>query len=122
MNRSEVHKTQSQTNGEDGSPDLSQAGVRACLDRYWKTNVAITLSLLGIWAFAGLGCGILFADQLNEFYLPGTGFPLGFWFAHQGSIIVFVLIILVYCLAMNWLDANHHEQLTKLRQGNSEKK
>ncbi len=100
--------------------DLSQPKVRACLERYWRTNVAITLALLAIWAFVGLGCGILFADRLNEINLPGTGFPLGFWFAHQGSIIVFVLLILAYCLFMNRLDAKHHEQLKKLREGKDE--
>ncbi len=107
--------------GESGKEivDLSQPKVRACLDRYWRTNIVITLGLLAIWAFVGLGCGILFADRLNEFNLPGSGFPLGFWFAHQGSIIVFVLLILVYCLAMNRLDASHHEELTKLREEES---
>lgn len=111
---------------QDGTPspgksanciaDLRQPKVRACLNRYWRTNVVITLSLLAIWAIAGLGCGILFADRLNEINLPGTGFPLGFWFAQQGSIIVFVILILVYCLFMNRLDAKHHEELTKIMQ------
>ncbi len=95
--------------------DLSRPKVRACLDRYWRANIVITLILLAVWAIVGLGCGILFADHLNKINLPGTGFPLGFWFAQQGSIIVFVFLILVYCLFMNRLDARHHEQLTKLR-------
>jgi len=68
------------------------------------------LGLLMLWAAAGLGCGILFADKLNEYTLPGTGYPLGFWFAQQGSIIVFVILVLVYALAMNRLDRLHMKQ------------
>ena len=67
------------------------------------------LILLVIWAIAGLGCGILFADTLNEFKIGG--FPLGFWFAQQGSIIIFVLLILAFCIAMNKRDEKHHEDL-----------
>jgi len=66
--------------------------------------------LLAIWAFVGLGCGVLFADTLNQFTLPGTGYPLGFWFAQQGSIVTFVVLILIYALAMNRLDRIHHEE------------
>ena len=67
------------------------------------------LILLGFWALAGLGCGILFADTLNEINIGG--FPLGFWFAQQGSIIVFVVLILVFCLVMNRRDLKHHEEI-----------
>ena len=62
--------------------------------------------LIAVWAFAGLGAGVLFADYLNELGSIG-GFPLGFWFAQQGSILIFILIILVYAIAMNRLDAAH---------------
>lgn len=67
--------------------------------------------LLVLWALVGLGAGILVADSLNEYRIPGTGFPLGFWLAQQGSIIVFVLLILVYCLFMNQLDLRHRQEL-----------
>ena len=66
--------------------------------------------LLVIWASVGLGCGILFADTLNQYTLPGTGYPLGFWFAQQGSIVTFVLLILIYALLMNRLDHLHHAE------------
>lgn len=69
--------------------------------------------LLVIWAVAGLGCGILFADALNAFSIGGI--PLGFWFAQQGSIIVFVLLILVYCILLNRLDKKHHEELEQIK-------
>ncbi len=88
--------------------------VRASLKKYWRTNVTLMAVLLVCWAVVGLGCGVLFADKLNEFKLFG-GFPLGFWFAQQGSIIGFVLIILIYAVAMNRLDTKHHAELTRLR-------
>lgn len=95
--------------------DMRQPEIQASLDRYWVRNVRIMATLTLVWVLIGLGCGVLFADRLNEFHLPGTGYPLGFWFAQQGSIIGFVLIILVYCLFMNRLDAKHHAELEKLR-------
>lgn len=70
--------------------------------------------LLTVWAVVSLGCGILLADELNNYNLPGTGYPLGFWFAQQGSILVFVVLILVYAICMNRLDRQHHEELEAL--------
>ena len=61
--------------------------------------------LLAIWAAIGLGCGVLFADRLNDYHLGG--FPLGFWFAQQGSIYVFVILIFVYVVLMNRLDRDY---------------
>jgi putative solute:sodium symporter small subunit len=91
--------------------------IAAAVDRYWRRNVIVMISLLCLWAGVSLGCSILFADALNRFHLFGTGFPLGFWFAQQGSIITFVLIILIYCLALNWLDRKHHEELARVAEG-----
>ena len=96
-------------------PDLHSPRVHAALETYWRNNLRIMAGLLCLWAFASLGCGVLFADWLNQFYLPFTGFPLGFWFAQQGSIIVFVLCILMYCIAMNQLDRRHHNLLESLK-------
>lgn len=69
---------------------------------YWGQNVKYLLILLAIWFVASFGCGILFAPQLNEFKLGG--FKLGFWFAQQGSIYIFLILILVYVRLMNKLD------------------
>ena len=93
------------------------ARLKDALDNYWRSNLRIMAVLLVIWAFVSFGCGILFADVLNRFKLPFTGFPLGFWFAQQGSIVVFVLCILAYCLAMNRLDEKHHEQRIAIERG-----
>lgn len=89
-------------------PDLHDARIHASLDRYWRDNLRVMAALLLVWASVSLGCGVLFADWLNRFHLPFTGFPLGFWFAQQGSIVAFVLCILFYCLVMNALDRRHH--------------
>ncbi len=100
---------------EELNLDLHDPAVHRSLDRYWRSNVRLTILLLLVWAAAGLGCGILLADILNQFRLPGTGYPLGFWFAQQGSIVIFVVLIGVYCLFMNRLDARHHEELERLQ-------
>ena len=71
---------------------------------YWRRNVGIVLTLLAVWFAVSYGAGILFVEPLNRFRLPGTGFPLGFWFAQQGSIYVFVVLIFVYVWLMNRLD------------------
>ncbi|MCO6359081.1 putative solute:sodium symporter small subunit [Roseivirga pacifica] len=72
------------------------------LKKYWRTNLRYLAILLSVWLVVSYGCGILFADQLNQFQLGG--FPLGFWFAQQGAIYVFVILIFVYVRLMNKLD------------------
>jgi putative solute:sodium symporter small subunit len=72
---------------------------------YWKENVKYLSLLLIIWFLVSYGCGILFKDALNEFRLGG--FKLGFWFAQQGSIYVFVILIFVYVRIMNKLDKKY---------------
>jgi putative solute:sodium symporter small subunit len=72
------------------------------LQRYWKTNVKYLAILLAIWFIVSYGCGILFADELNAIQIGG--YKLGFWFAQQGSIYVFVILIFVYVRLMNRLD------------------
>jgi len=101
----------------DKGPDLHNQRIHAALDRYWRDNLRIMAALLLLWASVSFGCGILLADWLNQFRLPFTGFPLGFWFAQQGSIATFVICILIYCLAMNWLDRRHHQELQKIAAG-----
>ncbi|MBL6643478.1 MAG: DUF4212 domain-containing protein [Flavobacteriaceae bacterium] len=71
-------------------------------DTYWKTNLKYLVILLSIWFSVSFGFGILLADRLNQFHLGG--FKLGFWFAQQGAIYVFVILIFVYIYLMNRLD------------------
>ncbi len=72
---------------------------------YWKENIKYLAILLTIWFVVSFGCGILFREALNEFRLGG--FKLGFWFAQQGSIYVFVILIFVYVRLMNKLDKKY---------------
>jgi putative solute:sodium symporter small subunit len=69
---------------------------------YWHANLRIIGSLLTIWFAVSFGCGILLVDWLNQFNL--FGFKLGFWWAQQGAIYVFVLLILLYVILMQRLD------------------
>ncbi len=66
---------------------------------YWRENIRILVILLSIWFAVSFGLGILLVEPLNVFSLGG--FPLGFWFAHQGSIYVFIVLIYVYA---RWMD------------------
>jgi len=70
--------------------------------QYWKKNIKYLIILLSIWFTVSFGFGIILIDELNQFKIGG--FKLGFWFAQQGSIYVFVALILVYILLMNRLD------------------
>lgn len=72
---------------------------------YWKANIRLVLSLLFVWFFISFGCGILFVDALDT--IRFGGFKLGFWIAQQGSIFVFVALILIYIRAMDKLDAKY---------------
>lgn len=73
--------------------------------RYWHENLRYLAILLGIWFVVSYGFGILLVDQLNAIKLGG--FKLGFWFAQQGSIYVFVLLIFIYVRLMNRLDKKY---------------
>jgi putative solute:sodium symporter small subunit len=94
------------------TPDKSDSARQQIQKRYWRQNVGIMSFLLLIWAAVGLGAGVLFADSLNAWHLGG--YPLGFWFAQQGSILFFVVIVLAYALMLNRLDIKHHEELARL--------
>ena len=72
------------------------------LKKYWRKNLRYLLILLSIWFLVSFGAGILFADTLNGIRMGG--FKLGFWFAQQGSIFVFVILIFIYVRLMNNLD------------------
>lgn len=72
---------------------------------YWKTNLRYLLILLSIWFLVSFGAGILFREELDTIRMGG--FKLGFWFAQQGSIYVFVILIFVYIRLMNKLDKKY---------------
>ncbi|MDT9546942.1 MAG: DUF4212 domain-containing protein [Chlorobium sp.] len=75
------------------------------LQAYWKTNLSYLIALLVVWFVVSFGFGILLVDQLNAIHVGG--FKLGFWFAQQGSIYTFVVLIFVYVALMNRLDKKY---------------
>ena len=74
-------------------------------DSYWNENIRILIFLLSIWFLVSFGFGILLSDWLDQFQIGG--FKLGFWFAQQGSIYVFIILIFIYIHLMNKLDKKH---------------
>jgi putative solute:sodium symporter small subunit len=72
------------------------------MERYWKKNLQTLALLLFIWFIVSFGFGILWVEELNTIRLGG--FKLGFWFAQQGSIYSFVILIFIYVIRMNALD------------------
>ncbi|MBC8372762.1 MAG: DUF4212 domain-containing protein [Planctomycetes bacterium] len=77
---------------------------------YWRTNIRILLLLLSVWFLVGYVLSIFFVEALNKIHIGG--FPLGFWFAQQGSIYVFIVLIFVYARLMARLDKKYdvHEE------------
>lgn len=73
---------------------------------YWRENIKYLIILLCVWFLVSFGCGILFVDTLNQFKF--AGFKLGFWFAQQGAIYLFVVLILTYVILMNRLDKKYN--------------
>ena len=74
-------------------------------ENYWAANLRLVGALLAIWAFVSFGLGILLRPYLTSIKVGGT--DLGFWFAQQGSIYVFVILIFVYAMMMNRLDKKY---------------
>jgi len=74
---------------------------------YWRANLKILIALLFIWFLVSFGFGILWSDSLDQYQIGG--FKLGFWFAQQGSIYFFVVLIFVYVYLMNKLDDKYKD-------------
>jgi putative solute:sodium symporter small subunit len=75
------------------------------LKKYWKRNLLYLSILLSCWFIISYGCGIIFANELNSIRIGG--FKLGFWFAQQGAIYGFIVIIFIYTMLMNRLDKKY---------------
>ena len=83
--------------------------TRRNIDQYWKKNIQTVSILLVFWFLASFGFGIIFANNLDE--ISFFGFKLGFWFAQQGSILIFVAIIFIYIRSMKKLDQEFKEDI-----------
>ena len=90
------------SNHEKQSDD---AAVSANAKRYWRSNLRLLAMLMGIWFAVSFGAGILFRDWLDQFAIGG--YPLGFWFAQQGSIYVFVALIFFYNWRIHRTELDH---------------
>ncbi len=77
----------------------------ADLEKYWKENLRYIFIILAIWFGVSYIAGILLADALDAIKIGG--FPLGFWFANQGSLVIFVFLIFIYVKLMNALDKKY---------------
>jgi len=80
-------------------------------NNYWRSNLKIVSILLAIWFLVSFGFGIIWSDFLDQFQIGG--FKLGFWFAQQGSIYFFVLLIFIYIYLMNKLDKKYKDNTEK---------
>ena len=78
------------------------------LQAYWKENLGIIAVLLSIWFIVSYVCGILIVNQLDAYSIGGC--PLDFWFANQGSLVTFVVLIWVYVWLMDRLDIKYNVQ------------
>lgn len=83
----------------------TDAGNTPNVTGYWRANLRILSALLVVWFVVSFGFGILLVEPLNAFRIGEA--KLGFWFAQQGSIYVFIALIAIYVVAMNRLDRRH---------------
>ncbi len=87
---------------DDETPDTETDANEGA---YWRENLRLLFSLMAIWFVCSFGCGILFRDFLDQFSIGG--YPLGFWFAQQGSIYIFIALIFVYVVRMKQIERKH---------------
>ena len=73
---------------------------------YWAENIRLVIGCLIVWFVVSYGFGILFVHQLNKISIGG--YDLGFWFAQQGSMYIFVVLIFFYAAKMNKLDKKYN--------------
>ena len=84
---------------------LQKNSQKRSIRTHWQENRRLMISLLSIWFVVSYLLGIVFVEPLNQFHLGG--FPLGFWFAQQGSIFVFIILTFVYAFRMDRIDRRY---------------
>lgn len=91
----------------DSSPDQPDGAgeTSANAKAYWRENIRLLSILMTIWFVVSFGAGILFRDFLDQFLLGG--YPLGFWFAQQGAIYFFILLIIFYSVRMRRIERQY---------------
>ena len=76
--------------------------------KYWQANLWVIGMLLGIWAVISFGCSVILVEPLNQYRF--LQLPLGYWIANQGSMLVFVLLILAYALVSDLLERRYQRE------------
>lgn len=90
------------TGSRADQPEISRSDFK----RYWRQNLTLMAVLLAVWFLVSFGAGIVFRDYLDRWSIGGA--PLGFWFAQQGAIYVFVILIFVYSAVMHRIEQRFH--------------
>ncbi|MEM1196016.1 MAG: DUF4212 domain-containing protein [Pseudomonadota bacterium] len=103
----DVYTVSAEARGEPAAePGPAATGeTSASENAYWRENIRLLVSLMLIWFACSFGAGILFRDFLDQFSLGG--YPLGFWFAQQGSIYVFIALIITYVIRMKAIERKY---------------
>ena len=95
--------SQQDESAHPAAPDAAEDSSNAAAEGlYWQANLRLLGVLMAIWFVVSFGAGVLFRDWLDQYMLGG--YPLGFWFAQQGSIYIFVALIFYYSHAMRRLE------------------
>ncbi len=91
----------------ENNPDVTDRGgeTNDTEKAYWSQNIRLLWTLMMIWFVVSFGAGILFRDFLDQFAIGG--YPLGFWFAQQGAIYFFILLIIVYSIRMKRIERQY---------------
>ncbi len=96
---------ESQASSETSSAPADKGETSAAEGAYWRENIRLLVSLMTIWFACSYGAGILFREFLDQFSLGG--YPLGFWFAQQGSIYIFIALICFYVVRMKQIERKY---------------
>ena len=92
----------SETSLDTPDKDAETSGTEKA---YWSQNIRLLCTLMSIWFLVSFGAGILFRDFLDQFAIGG--YPLGFWFAQQGAIYFFILLIVIYNVRMKRIERQY---------------
>ena len=90
---------------EGAGPDTDTVETVSNEGAYWRENLRLLVSLMTVWFACSFGAGILFRDFLDQFQIGG--YPLGFWFAQQGSIYIFIALIVIYVVRMRQIERKY---------------
>ncbi|MEM9501244.1 MAG: DUF4212 domain-containing protein [Pseudomonadota bacterium] len=97
--------TADQGNPDSAAPPAETGETSTAEGAYWRENLRLLFTLMAIWFVSSFGCGILFREFLDQFMIGG--YPLGFWFAQQGAIYIFMALIFFYVVRMKQIERKY---------------